>query len=90
MNSGSQLSECLKGHKSLGLLCQEWQNIHHSQSGFWKSTAFKVAALALDQDYPLLSEIIRPLTSSAYYDRQVLFVMICAGNASLGHIFGWF
>ena len=33
------------------------------------SQPFKVAALALDQDFPLLSKIIRPLTSSAYYDR---------------------
>ena len=53
-----------------------------------------MSVLALHQDFPLLSEIIRPLTSSAYYDRyrikkpatkyydrQVLFVIIC--DASL-------
>ena len=43
-----------------------------------KNKPFKVAALAVDEGYPLLSAIIRPLTSSVYYDRQVLLVKICA------------
>ena len=87
----------MKPHRWISM-CQGknvWKQDKHYSAKNWKifkqdiilnlkTDLSKVAALAVDQDYPALSAIIRPLISSAYYDRQVVLVIICA----LSEIFG--
>ena len=68
MSGGSQLWGVFVSKKHFAIL---WQTIfcivYYCES---ESSPLQIAALAVNQDYPVLSAIVRPLTSSEYYERQ--------------------